>query len=319
VARQPRSEYTTGLLLGVCAYGMWGLFPLYFPLLKPASALEILAHRVFWTLVFMAVVVALRRSWGLVREQLRHRRSVGLLAIAAVAVSSNWGVYIWAVNNGHVVEASLGYFINPIVVVLIGVLLLKERLRRAQWVAVGLGLLAVLELTVAFGRPPFIALALALTFAAYGLVRKLAAVPAVEGLTIETAFLAPFAIIYIAVLASQGQLAFGSVSVGNTLLLACAGVITAVPLLAFGGAVNRIPLSMIGLLQYITPVLQFSCGVFIFKEEMSNPRWLGFGIVWVALMVLSWDAIRTARNPDWKPTTTSRAVAEAEEEPDYTG
>jgi chloramphenicol-sensitive protein RarD len=230
---------------------------------------------------------------------------MGLLAIAAVAVSGNWGLYIWAVNTGHVVEGSFGYFINPLVAVLFGVTLLGERLRKLQWVSVGLGVLALLELTYSYGRPPWIAIGLALTFAVYGLVKKVAGVPAIEALAIETTYLVPFALSYLVFLQVTGQATFGHSSVGNTALLALTGVVTALPLLAFGGSVNRIPLSTVGLLQYITPVLQFLCGVLIFKEEMTASRWVGFAIVWVALMVMSWDAIRTARNPDWRPSPSN--------------
>jgi chloramphenicol-sensitive protein RarD len=244
---------------------------------------------------------------------------MGLLAIAALAVSGNWGLYIWAVNDGHVIEGSFGYFINPLVAVLFGVTILGERLRRLQWVAVSLGALAVLELTYSYGRPPWIALGLALTFAVYGLVKKIAAVPAVEALAIETTYLVPFALAYLLFIQVTGQAAFGHSSVANTLLLALVGVVTAVPLLAFGGSINRIPLSTVGLLQYITPVLQFLCGFLIFKEEMSPSRWVGFAIVWVALMVMSYDAIRTARDPNWVGGVRQRMVDELEEAPDYTG
>jgi len=299
VARRTRSDYATGLLLATFAYATWGLFPLFFPLLKPASALEILAHRIFWTLLFLLLLLSVRHLWGSVRQQLARRQAMGLLAIAAVAVSSNWALYIWAVNSGHVVEGSFGYFINPLVAVLFGVSLLGERLRRLQWASVALGALAVLELTYAYGRPPWIALGLALTFALYGLVKKVAKVPAIEALAIETTYLIPFSLAYLLYLSVSAQSTFGHSSVGNTALLALTGVVTALPLLAFGGSVNRIPLSTVGLLQYITPVLQFLCGVLIYREVMTGAGWIGFAIVWVAVMVMSFDAIRTARDPEW--------------------
>ena len=310
MSRAPRSEYSTGILLACVAYGLWGAFPLYFALLQPAGALEILGHRMTWTLLFLVLLVSVRKLWKSLGTWIRQPRAMGLLAIAALAVSVNWGVYIWAVNSGHVIEGSLGYFINPLVVVLIGVVILGERLRRLQWVAVGLGVLAVAELTYAFGRPPWIALVLAVSFSIYGFVKKLAGVPAVEALTIETGYLVPFSATFLIWLELTGQAAFGHVSAGNTILLAMAGVITAVPLLAFGGAINRAPLSTVGLLQYITPVLQFLLGVFVFHEEMSPARWIGFTIVWLALVVMSVDAIRTARDPNWIEGVSHHDVAE---------
>lgn len=272
-----------------------------------------------WTLLFLVLLIAVRRLWGSVRDIIRNRRSMGLLAVAALSVSINWGVYIWAVNNGHVIEGSLGYFINPLMVVLVSVVVLKERLRSLQWVAVGLGVLAVAVLTYAFGRPPWIALALAASFTLYGFVKKVAGVPAIEALAIETSFLFPFSLSFLIFIEITGRAAFGHVSAGNTALLAMAGIVTAVPLLAYGGAVNRIPLSTVGLLQYLTPVLQFLLGVFYFHEEMSTPRWIGFSIVWLAVVVLSIDAIRTARDPNWQPTPTQRTAMELAEEPDFTG
>jgi chloramphenicol-sensitive protein RarD len=278
---------------------MWGVFPIYFELLLPAGPLEVLGNRIVWTLVFLAVVVTARKLWPSVRQQLARPKVKWLLALAALAVSINWGVYIWAVQNNHVVEASLGYFINPLVSVVFGVVLLGEKLRRLQWMAVGLAFLAVAELTLAYGRPPWIGIILAMSFAIYGLIRKKAAVPAVEALTIETSYLFPFAIVALIWLQSIGQAVMFHDSVGNTVLLMLAGVVTAVPLLAFGGAINRLPLSTIGLLQYITPVIQFVLGVTYFHEQMSTSRWIGFAIVWAALVLMSIDAIRTARDPNW--------------------
>jgi len=299
VARRTRSAYGTGLLLACTAYLMWGLFPIYFYLLKPAQALEVLGHRMTWTLLFLLLVVSLRHLWKSLRAYIRQPRVLGLLALAAIAISLNWGLYIWAVDEGQVVEASLGYFINPLVAVLIGVGLLGERLRRLQWTAVALGGLSVAVLTVAYGRPPWIALGLAISFATYGYLKKLANVGAVESLTIETTYLFPFALLYLIILESSGNAAFGHVSAGNTALLALAGIVTALPLLAYGGAVIRAPLSTIGLLQYITPVMQFILGLTFFHEAMTTGRWIGFAIVWGAVVLLSIDAIRTARDPNW--------------------
>ncbi len=280
--------------MGLGAYGLWGLFPLYFPLLEPASALEILAHRFLWSFVFMALVLTITRSWSKVRATMADRRSMVLLAGATAFIGINWGVYIWAVNTGNVVESSLGYFINPLVLVLFGTLLLGERLRRLQWVAVGIAGLAVVVLTAGYGRLPWIALTLAFSFGLYALVKKLTRVDPQASLTIETAYAVPFTLVYLGWLTANGGLTFGA-ELGNTLLLMSAGVVTAVPLLLFGGAANRVPLSAMGLLQYLTPILQFTIGVFVFGEDMPPARWAGFVIVWIALAVFTVDLLRHSR------------------------
>jgi chloramphenicol-sensitive protein RarD len=284
----------TGLLYGLLAYGIWGLFPLYWPLLEPADAVEIVAHRSVWSLVFLAIVVTLVRAWPQVRRTFATPRTRWLLLAAAALVSINWTGYIWAVNSGHVVEASLGYFINPLVSVLIGVVALGERLRRAQWVAVILGGVAVAVLTFAYGRPPWIALLLASSFALYGLAKKLADVPAVPSLTVETIFMAPVALAVLGIWHLQGWGHFGSDPL-QTALFVGAGVVTALPLLAFGAAAIRIPLSSLGLLQYLTPILQFLLGVLVFDEVLSPVGWFGFVLIWWALLVFSTDALRSAR------------------------
>jgi chloramphenicol-sensitive protein RarD len=283
------------LVFGVLAYAIWGLFPLYWPLLKPSSAEEILAHRVVWSLAVCLVLVAVLRGGGRIRALLRDRRRALALVAAAVVISVNWYVYIWAVNHGHVVESSLGYFVNPLIAVVLGVAVLGERLRPVQWAAVGIGLAAVLVLTVDYGRPPWIALVLASTFGTYGLVKKIAGVPAVEALTVETLVLFLPAAGYLVWLRADGAATFGSGGAGHALLLASTGVITAVPLLCFAGAANRLPLSTVGLLQYLTPVLQFLCGITVFHETMPLARWAGFALVWVALAVFTVDAIRNQR------------------------
>lgn len=288
-------ESRRGVLYGIAAYTMWGLFPLYWPLLKPAGALEILAHRIAWSLVAVVAILAVRRHWSWFRELMRTPRKVGLLALAAAIVTVNWGVYIYAVNTGHVVESALGYFINPLVSVLFGVFLLKERLRPWQWGAVGLGTLAVVVLTLDYGRLPWIALVLAVSFGTYGLVKKIAQVSAAESLTIETLVLLLPALGYLVYLQGQGGATFGSLGAGHALLLAGGGVITAIPLLCFTSAAIRIPLTTIGLLQYIAPVLQFLVGVFVVHEVMPPSRWAGFAIVWLALSVFTWDSLRAAR------------------------
>jgi len=286
---------------------LWGLFPLYWPLLEPASAWEILGHRMVWSFAFLLLINAVvRPGWGQIRTALATPRTRWLLLTAAVLVSANWGVYIWAVNNGYVVEASLGYFINPLVSVALGVIVLGERLRRVQWMAVGIAVGAVLVLTVSYGRPPWIALILAFSFGLYGLVRKQAGVQAIPALTVETAFQTPFALAFFAVLAAHGSLTFGD-EPGKSVLMATAGIATTIPLLLFGAAAIRLPLVALGILQYLTPVIQFTLGVTVFGEQMPALRWVGFGLVWIALVVFTVDVVRNARR--WPKRRCDRAVA----------
>jgi chloramphenicol-sensitive protein RarD len=289
------SESRRGLLLGAAAYGMWGLFPLFFPLLEPASALEILTQRVLWSALTMALVVLVMRRGRAVRALVADRRRLQWLGVAAVVVACNWGGYIWGVNNGHVVETSLGYFINPLVTVLLGVTVLGERLRRLQWAALGLALVAVAVLTVDYGRPPWVALVLAVSFGIYGLAKKQAAAGAVESLTVETVILAPLAGAYAVWLGASGGSTFASEGVGHALLMASSGVVTAIPLVLFGAAATRMPLVMLGLLQYLAPIIQFALGVLLLHEEMPAGRWVGFGLVWTALVLLTAESVRHHR------------------------
>ncbi|MEU3379918.1 EamA family transporter RarD [Streptomyces caelestis] len=274
---------------------MWGLVPLFWPLLKPAGALEILAHRMVWSLVFVGAALLVLRRWAWAGELLRQPRRLGLVAIAATFITLNWGLYIWSVNSGHVVEASLGYFINPLVTIAMGVLLLKERLRPVQWLAVGTGAAAVVVLTVGFGRPPWISLGLAFSFATYGLVKKKLNLGGVESLAAETVVQFLPALGFLVWLTARGDSTFTTEGAGHAALLASAGIVTALPLVCFGAAAIRVPLSTIGLLQYLTPVFQFLLGVFYFHEAMPPERWAGFSLVWLALTLLTWDALRTAR------------------------
>lgn len=290
-------EYRRGVVLGATAYGLWGLSPLYWTLLGAGGALETLAHRMVWSLVVMLGALwwlGRRRGTGFatVRAVLADRRRVGLLAIAAVLIAVNWGGFIWGVNNGHVVEAALGYFTGPLVSVLIGVLVLGERLRTGQWVAVALGTVAVVVLTIGYGQVPWIALVLAFSFSTYGLVKKLAGVPAVESVGIEAGIALVPALGYLCFVEIDGSGTFFSLGMGHALLLVGGGIVSTLPLLAFGGAAVRILLSMIGLLQYLTPVLQFALGVLVFREQMPPQRWLGFAIVWLGLAVLTADGMR---------------------------
>jgi chloramphenicol-sensitive protein RarD len=271
------------------------LFPLYWPLLEPAGAVEILAHRIVWSLVTMAVLVVALGRLGAVRRMLGSGRTVRLLTLAACLITVNWVVYIWGVNNGHVVETALGYFINPLVTVLMGVLILGERLRRLQWMAVGVAALAVVVLTVDYGRPPWVALALALSFGSYGLCKKQAGAPAIESITYETLVVGPLAAAYVAWLVLTGDSHFASHGAGHALLFVGTGVVTAVPLICFGGAAIRVPMTTLGLLQYLTPLLQFALGVLYFHENMPAGRWAGFGLVWVALAIFTADSLRQRR------------------------
>lgn len=283
----------SGVVYGVGAYAMWGLFPLYWPLVDQASAFEILAHRMVWTLLVVVVLLTVLRRWRAVRAL--PARAVGLLAVAAVVISVNWGMFIWAVNNGHVVETSLGYFINPLVTVLVAVVVLRERLRRLQWVAIGLAGTAVLILTVNYGRPPWISLVLAASFATYGLVKKKADVGAIESLAVETTIVLLPAAGYLIWLEANASGTFGHQGLGVDALLVGAGVVTAMPLLCFGAAATRIPLATLGLLQYLTPIMQFALGVWVFHEAVPPVRWLGFALVWLALIVFTAESFRHRR------------------------
>jgi chloramphenicol-sensitive protein RarD len=284
----------TGYLFGIAAYLGWGLFPLYWKLLEPAGALEILAHRILWSLVLVAIVVTIGRRWGAIRALLRQRRRVGLIGLASALIAVNWGTYIYGVGSGRVVETSLGYFINPLVTVLLGVFVLGERLRAVQWVAIAVGGLAVGVLTIDYGHVPWLALTLALSFGLYGLVKKRLGVAAVDGLTVESGALALPALVYVIVLGGHGGATFGQDGV-RTGLLILGGAVTAIPLLLFAGAANRIPLSTIGLLQYLAPILQLGCGVLVFHEPMPLPRLAGFALVWLALGIFAGDGIRQVR------------------------
>ncbi len=286
------SEGRKGFLYGLGAYALWGIFPLYWTLMKPAGAAELLGHRMVWSAVFMVAVVHLLRRRTQLRQVVSSRRTLGLLVIAAVTITVNWGVFIWGVNHGHVVETSLGYFINPLVTVLAGVLVLHERLRPLQWAAVGLAGVAVAWLTVSHGRPPWVALTLAFSFATYGLVRKQASVGAVEGLTVETLLVAPTALVFLVWLqATGGSTALVDLPV-HLLLLISTGVVTALPLLCFGAAATRVPLTTLGLLQYVAPTLHLALGVWFFGEPMPVDRLLGFVLIWAGLAVFTVDAVR---------------------------
>lgn len=287
--RAPRD----GLVYGVLAYGMWGFFPLYWAMLKAAGSVEVLAWRIGGTFVFLSLAIVALGRLRLLRAL--TRRQVALLAAASVMVTCNWLVYIWGVMNEHVVETSLGYFINPLMTVALGVVVLRERLWPAQVAALALATVAVVGLTVELGRLPYLALVLASTFAGYGLVKKRAAAPPLLSVWLETAFMAPLALSWLGWLHAEGAASFGQHGAVHDGLLLGAGVVTALPLLAFAAAANRVPLTLLGLLQYLAPTLQFACGVWLLHERVSPARWAGFGLVWAALLVFTADSLWRAR------------------------
>lgn len=293
--RAPDRSERTGVLMGLAAYVCWGVFPLYWPLLEPAGAVEILGQRIVWSAVVVTVVLLVRRMG---RPRLTRRQGF-LIAGASVVLSINWGLYIWGVNHGHVLETSLGYFINPLFTVLLGVFVLGERLRGLQRVAVVIATVAVIGLTIDYGRPPWIALVLAASFGSYGLLKKFAGVGAVDSLAVETWVLTPVALVFLLVTASTST--FASHGPDHVSLLIGTGVVTTVPLLFFGGAVTRVPLTTLGLLQYVAPTLQFACGVVIRHESLPATRLVGFALVWVALAVFSYDALRSNRRAALDP------------------
>ena len=295
---EPRSNRTAvGLAFAIGAYGLWGFLPLYFVTLAPAGPIEIVAWRVVLSLVFCAILLTVTRGWRALAVIARDRRTMLIMGVAGALILINWLVYVFAALSGHIVEAALGYFTNPIVTVLLGVLVLRERLRPLQWAALSLAAVAVLVLAVNYGQFPWIALALAFSFGLYGFIKKQvgARVDAISGLTIETAWLAPIAAVVLIVLFANGDLVFGTQPATHTALLLSAGVITAVPLLLFAAAARRLKLTHIGLTQFFAPVLQFVIGVYYFQEEMPFVRWLGFALVWIALIILTIDLFRSSR------------------------
>jgi chloramphenicol-sensitive protein RarD len=283
-----------GLLFGISAYTLWGLFPLYWPLLEPANPLEIVSHRAVWTLVFCVVILWLTKSLRTTAATFRRKNVAIKLFASSFLISINWLVYIWATNNGHVVEASLGYYMNPVIIIAMGVILLQEKMRRLQWVSIVIASIGVLVLTIDYGRLPWIAVALALSWGSYGFIKKQLGLGALEGLGIETLISSVPYLIYLILIGSKGTGQFGH-SPGLTALLISAGAITAIPLLLFNGATTRLPFTIIGLLQYITPTIQFSLGVWVLHEEMPAARWAGFIIIWCALVVLGFDLFKSSR------------------------
>ncbi len=286
-----------GLAFAISAYGLWGILPVYFIALAPAGPIEIVGWRVLLSLVFCALLIAMTRAWRPFAALIRNRRVVLTMGLAGVLIFVNWQTYVFATLTGQVVEAALGYFINPIVTVFLGVIVLRERLNPTQWAAVGISIVAVAVLAVGYGTLPWIALVLAFSFGFYGLIKKRigANVDAVSGLTLETAWLAPLAVVQLVFVAMTTGLTIGTVSVWHTTLLLLAGAVTAVPLLLFAAASRRLPLTYMGFIQYFAPFIQFVVGVAVLHEPMPLERWIGFGLVWVALAVLTFDLVRGVR------------------------
>ena len=288
---QPSPLDRGGVALGVAAYLLWGVFPAFFHLLASTSPVEVLAHRVLWTLVLMAVILGVLRGWGALRSL--PLRVWAMVTAASALIAVNWGLFIYATAVGHVVEVALGYYIGPLVSVIIGVFVLRERLRRLQWVAVGIAAVAVLVIAVGDGRVPWIGLGLAFSFSVYGLIKKTVPLPATASLTAEGVVLAPVALAYLVFLQLAGTSTLTGHGAGHVALLAATGPVTAVPLLLFGAAARRIPLTTLGTLQYLAPTLQFLLGVVIYGELMPTARWIGFGLVWVALVIFTVDLLRS--------------------------
>jgi chloramphenicol-sensitive protein RarD len=284
-----------GFAAGVAAYVLWGLFPLYWPLLAPAAAVEILAHRIVWAALFAAALLALRGGFAWVARL--GRRRAALLALAAALITVNWGMFIHGVNSGHVVEVALGYFINPLFTIALAVGVLGERLRRLQWIAVAIAVLAVVVLAIDYGHPPWIALTLALSFGLYGLVKKRAGVDGLQSFAFESALLTPIALAYLIWLAAEGRGTFATEGADHVLLLIGGGIGSAIPLILFGVAAIRVRLSTIGLLQYLAPTLQFLIGVLVDGEPMPLSRLAGFALVWIALALTTYEAVARAHAP----------------------
>jgi chloramphenicol-sensitive protein RarD len=285
----------TGILYAIAAYAIWGVLPIYLKALRHVSPLEILLHRVVWSFAFLLAVLAARRRWGWLKPALRSPAVVGRSVASAALLSVNWLVYIWAVNSGRVVDASLGYFITPLINVLFGVVLLRERLRPGQWLSVAMAGTGVVWLTARLGELPWVSLVLAVSFGSYGLLRKTSSLGALEGLTLETVLLSPLAAAVLGRLHAGGQTAFGHADAGTHALLLLAGPITAVPLLLFAAGMRRIPLSLLGILQYVSPTLQFLLGVFLYQERFDAMKLVGFLFIWSAVAVYSAEGLRHGR------------------------
>jgi chloramphenicol-sensitive protein RarD len=284
-----------GFVSGLAAYVIWGFFPIYFHYLRPAGPMEILAHRVIWSVLFVALLTTAIRRWSRIRAIVAKPKLLAGIAGAAILIGVNWFVYIYGVNTDRVIETSLGYFITPLISVLFGVIIFREQLRPQQWIAIGIGTAAVAVITYDYGHLPWIALVLAGSFGSYGLVKKRLSLPPTDGLLVESSVLALPALIYLIWLASAGKSTLTNHGAGHLTLLVLAGALTAIPLLLFADAANRIPMTGLGILQYVAPVLQLASGVFLLDEPMPTALLIGFALVWVALAIFTWDALHHAR------------------------
>lgn len=291
-----RSRATTGLFFGVSAYLIWGSFPLIITASAFANPLETVVWRVVFGFLFAALLVSLTKAWRPIIELAKSPKKLGWIAVAALFIFINWETYVIAVVTGNTIESSLGYFINPLITILFAVLILKEKLRRMQWVALGVGLIAVIVLTLDYGRPPWFAFILAFSFAIYSLAKNKVGrkIPALQSFTLESAIVMPVALIQLAVVASMGPIMLFT-GVFEASVLIGFGILTAIPLILFGAAASRIPLASIGFIQYLTPTLQFLIAYFVLQEPMPAARWIGFGLVWLSLAVLTFDALRARR------------------------
>ena len=292
MARQKRGEAAQGVLYGFTAYIIWGIVPIYWPLLQPAGAIEILAHRVIWSLVVLLAFLAVKKRIKRALAIFKDSKKLGILTVASIFIAVNWGLFIWASVSGRILDSSLGYYINPLFSIGLGVLLLKEKLRKLQWLAIGIATIAILYLSLTLGSPPYVALSLAFTFSIYGYLKKRANVESIDSLTVETLILVPLAVGYLIYLTAIGQSSFGVNGTDHALWLASAGIITAIPLALFGAAAIRIPLSTLGFIQYVGPTLQFLIGLYMFNEPMPRDRFIGFALTWLAIAVISYDALR---------------------------
>ena len=287
----------SGIVYAALAFVWWGLFPLYFRIVTTVPAAQILAHRVVWCLLFLAAVLTSRHQWGWLRQVLRQPKVLAAFVASALLIGANWLAYIWAVNHGHVLEASLGYFITPLVNVLLGMTLLHERLRRAQWLALAIATCGVVWLTLQAGRPPWIALTLAISFGGYGLLRKIAVLGALEGLTLETLLLAPLALLVLGLATLHGSASFPAPDALTNVWMIALGPITAVPLLLFAAGARRLSMATLGIVQYLGPSIQFLLGVWVFDEPFSAARFAGFACIWLALVIYTFDGWRRAGQP----------------------
>jgi chloramphenicol-sensitive protein RarD len=286
-----------GVGYAIGAYTLWGIFPIYWKLIHSVPALEIIGHRVIWSFVFVTLITLISGRWADLKASIHDRKNIRPFILTAVLLSINWFTYVWAVNAGYIVESSLGYFINPLVSVLLGVVFLKERLRIWQWVSVSLAFVGIAYLTWLYGSLPWIGLTLAFTFAFYGLIKKKARLNSIQGIMVETGIMGILAFGYLLVLETTGNGAFGNQPPWVLTLLVLAGVVTGLPLLMFGAAARLIPLSTLGFLQYIAPTLQFLIGVVVYHESFSPDRLIGFGLIWFALLVFTFEGYIARRKP----------------------